>query len=45
MGYVKDPVGVDLVVDPPPLTIEDRKRISEIITYYKSTGQKLTIQK
>ncbi len=35
MGYIKEPVGVDFFVDPKPLTAADRKRISEIIAYYK----------
>lgn len=41
MGYIKEPAGVDFVVDPTPLTTADRKRISEIIAYYKKTGQKM----
>jgi hypothetical protein len=45
MGYIKEPVGVDFFVDPKPLTAADRKRISEIIAYYKATGRKMSIQK
>jgi len=45
MGYIKEPAGIDFVVDPTPLTIEDRKKISEIIAYYKLTGRKMPIQK
>jgi hypothetical protein len=45
MGYIKEPVGVDFFVDPKPLTAADRKRISEIIAYYKATGRKMPIQK
>ena len=45
MGYIKEPVGVDLVVDPKPLTTADRKKISEIIAYYKATGKKMPLQK
>ncbi len=41
MGYIKEPAGVDFVVDPTPLTAADRKKISEIITYYKATGKKM----
>lgn len=41
MGYIKEPAGVDFVVDSTPLTTEDRKRISEIIAYYKATGRKM----
>ena len=41
MGYIKEPAGVDFVVDPTPLTTADRKKISEIIAYYKATGRKM----
>ncbi|MDZ4071406.1 MAG: hypothetical protein U1C70_06255 [Sediminibacterium sp.] len=45
MGYIKEPAGVDFVVDPTPLTAADRKKISEIIAYYKATGKKMPLQK
>lgn len=45
MGYIKEPVGVDFVVDPTPLTAAERKKISEIIAYYKATGKKMPLQK
>jgi hypothetical protein len=45
MGYIKEPVGVDFVVDPTPLTDKERKRISEIIAYYKATGKRMPITK
>ena len=45
MGYIKEPEGVDFFVDPKPLTAADRKRISEIIAYYKSTGRKMPMKK
>ena len=45
MGYIKEPGGVDFVVDPTPLTTADRKKISEIIAYYKATGKKMPLQK
>ena len=45
MGYIKEPAGVDFVVDPTPLTATDRKRISEIIAYYKVTGKKMPLKK
>jgi hypothetical protein len=45
MGYIKEPAGNDFVVDPTPLTTADRKRISEIIAYYKETGKKMPLQK
>jgi len=39
MGYVKEPKGVDFVVEPHVVTIEDRKIISEAIAHYKATGK------
>ena len=41
MGYIKEPAGIDFVVDPKALSAADRKRISEIIAYYKATGRKM----
>ncbi len=40
MGYIKEPYGIDFVVDPKPLTDNDRKMISEVIAHYKATGRK-----
>ncbi len=45
MGHIKEPAGIDFVVDPTPLTIADRKKISEIISYYNATGKKKPFQK
>jgi hypothetical protein len=45
MGYIKEPAGIDFVVDPTPLTAADRKKISEIIAYYKATGKKMPLRK
>ena len=45
MGYIKEPTGIDFVVDPTPLTTEDRKKISEIIAFYKATGRKMQLIK
>ncbi len=45
MGYIKEPAGIDFIVDPTPLTKADRKRISEIIAYYKATGRKMSLKK
>ena len=45
MGYIKEPKEIDFVVDSTPLSSEDRKKISEIITFYKMTGRKTTITK
>jgi hypothetical protein len=27
MGHIKEPAGIDFVVDPTPLTTEDRKKL------------------
>ena len=45
MGYIKEPVGIDFVVDPTPLTTEEKEMISEIIAYYKATGRKKSLRK
>ncbi len=45
MGYIKEPTGIDFVVDTTPLSSTDRKKISEIIAYYKATGKKMPLQK
>jgi hypothetical protein len=45
MAHIKEPEGVDFVVDPTPITESERKRISEIIAYYKATGRKPGLKK
>lgn len=45
MGHIKEPIGIDFVVDPTPLTDLDKKKISEIIAHYKTTGRKKTFRK
>ena len=47
MGLVREPEGVDFVVDSRPLKDDEKKQISEIIAHYKKTGEvkKLPIQK
>ena len=39
MGYIKEPKGVDFVVEPHIVTAEDRKIMSKIIADYKATGK------
>jgi len=39
MGYIKEPKGVDFVVEPHVVTDEDRRVMSEIIAAYKATGK------
>ena len=45
MGHIKEPKGIDFAIDPTPLTMEERKQISEIIAYYKATGRKKSLRK
>lgn len=39
MTHIKEPYGVDFVVENQPLSLEDRKIISDIISHYKTTGR------
>jgi hypothetical protein len=39
MGYIKEPKGVDFIVEPHTLTDEDQKIMSKIIADYKTTGK------
>jgi hypothetical protein len=45
MAHIKEPNGINFLVDPTPLTPEDRSRISMIIAHYKATGRKHKVQK
>ena len=45
MGHIKEPAGIDFVVDPTPLSKEEKKRISDVIAYYKATGRKKDFSK
>ena len=36
MGYIKEPEGVDFIIDSEPLTDKDRKEISQFIANYKA---------
>ncbi len=45
MGYIKEPAGINFTVDPTPQTAVDRKKISDIIAYYKATGKKMPLVK
>ena len=45
MGYIKEPAGINFIVDPTPLTSEERKKLTEIIAYYKATGRKMPLKK
>jgi len=39
MGYIREPKGVDFVVEPHVVTVEDQKIMSKIIADYKATGK------
>jgi hypothetical protein len=39
MGYIREPEGVDFVVDPRPLKDWEKSQISDIIAHYKRTGE------
>jgi len=45
MGHIKEPFGINFIVDPAPLSSDDRKKISEIIAHYKATGKKPKFKK
>ncbi len=40
MGYLKEPKGVDFIIESEPLTEKDRKEISRFIAEYKSKSKK-----
>lgn len=40
MGYIKEPKGVDFVIESKPLTDKDRKEISQFIADYKSKNKR-----
>jgi hypothetical protein len=39
MGFIKEPIGVDLIVSPMPLSDDDRQKISVVIAHFKKTGE------
>jgi hypothetical protein len=41
MGFIKEPIGVDLIVSPMPLSDDDRQKISAVIAHFKVTGEVL----
>ena len=38
-SFIREPEGVDFVVDPRPLKDWEKKQISDIIAHYKKTGE------
>ncbi len=45
MGHIKEPPGVDFIVNPIPWTKSERKMLSDIIAHYKKTGKKIASKK
>lgn len=39
MGYIREPEGVNFIVDPKPISLVEKSQISEIISHYKATGE------
>lgn len=39
MGHIKEPSGIDLNIEPMPLTVEDLQLVSSLIAEYKLTKQ------
>jgi hypothetical protein len=39
MGYIKEPKGMDFVIEPTPLTTADKKMIADATALYKATGK------
>ena len=45
MGYIKEPFGVDFIIQSPPLTDQERNEISSCIKKQKEKNQQLPKQK
>jgi hypothetical protein len=45
MGFIKEPIGVDFIIQSEPLTDLERKEISEYIKSKKEENKKLVTQK
>lgn len=41
MAHIKEPEGVDFIIQSPPLTDQERKEISELIKKMKAKSHKL----
>ncbi len=40
MAHIKEPEGIDFIIQSPPLTNQERKEISELIKKLKAKSQK-----
>lgn len=45
MGFIKEPKGVDFVIQSKPLTDKDREEISKFIANYKAKRRKRRVAK
>lgn len=45
MAHIKEPEGVDFIIQSPPLTDQERKEISELIKRIKAKAQRQDTQK
>lgn len=45
MGFIKEPKGVDFIIESKPLTDKERQEISKYIAEYKAKNQKRKVAK
>lgn len=45
MGHIKEPKGIDFIIQSEPLTDKDRQEISKFISDYKAKHKKKSIAK
>jgi len=45
MGFIKEPKGVDFIIESEPLTDKERKEISKYIANYKTRNKKKIVSK
>jgi hypothetical protein len=45
MGHIKEPEGIDFIIQSPPLTDQERKEISELIKKLKAKSSRPRISK
>jgi len=45
MSFIKEPKGVDFIIESEPLTEKDREEISKFIAEYKQKSKKRTLRK
>ena len=45
MGFIREPKGIDFIIQSEPLTEKEKKEISQFITDYKSKKNKIDSKK